>query len=268
MTTFQKTVKYLAMGFACFLAVCIIGGIISAVGLFGGFLGGDAVTEDMKTYTVATDITSLEVKVNAADLQIKQGETFSVESNLKYLTVEDKNGVLTIKETRKIANTYTGAALTLYIPDGAVFEKINIVTGAGRFTAEFLSAGTVNLEFGAGEVKIDTLIAASYADIEGGAGEITISGGALRNLDMEMGVGKLNLTSALTGECEFDMGIGESDITVLGNKDDYKLDIEKRIGNITVDGTAVSNTKIQGSGNNSIEITGGIGAVALNFQKQ
>lgn len=235
-------------------------------GLFGGFFGGDAVTEDIKTYAVSSDIQSLDIKINAADFTIKQGESFSVESNLKHLTVEDKNGILTIKEIKKFGSTYTGAVLTLYIPADTVFEKANITTGAGRMTVDGLSAGWVDFELGAGEVKIDTLIATNAINIEGGAGKITISDGALHNLDLEMGVGRLNLTSALTGESDFDLGVGESNITVIGNKDDYKLDIEKGIGNITVDGTSVSNIKGQGNGNNSIEVSGGIGAIDLKYQ--
>ena len=119
------------MAFAIFLTVSIIGGILSMFGLFGGFFGGDAVIEDIKTYSVSSEIQNLEVKINAADFTIKQGESFSVESNLKHLTVEDKNGVLTVKQTKKFAHTYTGAVLTLYIPADTVFEKANIITGAG-----------------------------------------------------------------------------------------------------------------------------------------
>ena len=267
MTTLQKVIKYLAMAFAILLAVSIIGGILSMFGLFGGFFGGDAVTENMKTYAVSADIHSLEVKINAADFTIKQGGSFSVESNLKHLTVEDKNGVLTIKETKKFSSTYTGAVLTLYVPADTVFEKADIATGAGRLTVDRLSANKMNFELGAGEVKIDTLIATSDIDIDGGAGKITISGGALHNLDLDMGVGQLNLTSALTGESDFDLGVGESNITVIGNKDAYKLDIEKGIGNITVDGTNVSNIKDQGNGNHSIDISGGIGTINLKFQE-
>ena len=236
-------------------------------GLFGGFFSGDAVTEDTKTYSVSSEIQSIEVKINAADFTIKQGESFSVESNLKYLTVEDKNGVLTIKETKKFANTYTGAVLTLYIPADTVFEKVNIITGAGRLTVDSLSASTMNFELGAGEVTIDTLVATSGIDIDGGAGKITVSGGALHNLDLDMGVGQLNLVSALTGDSDFDLGVGESNITIIGNRDDYKLDIEKGIGNITVDGASVSNIKGQGNGNNSIEVNGGIGAINLKFKE-
>ena len=157
--------------------------------------------------------------------------------------------------------------MTLYIPADAVFERANIITGAGRLTVDSLSAATINFELGAGEVTIDTLVAASDIDIDGGAGKITISGGALHNLDLDMGVGQLNLTSALTGESDFDLGVGESNITIIGNKDDYRLDIEKGLGNITVDDTSVSNIKGQGNGNNSIEVSGGIGAINLKFKE-
>lgn len=266
MTTFQKVLKYLAMAFAIFLAVSIIGGILSAVGLLGGFFGGDAVAEDMKTYAISADITDLVVEINAADFTVAQGESFCVESNLKHLTVSEENGVLTIRETNKFSRTYTGAVLTLYIPQDAVFEKATVKTGAGRLTVDRLAAGTMALELGAGEVNIGTLVATSEVDIEGGAGKVTLSDGALHNLDLDMGVGQLNLTAALTGKSDLDLGVGESNITVIGNKDDYALDIEKGLGSVTIDGTSVSDVKVQGNGNNSIEISGGIGAINLKYQ--
>ena len=254
------------MAFAIFLTVSIIGGLLSMFGLFGGFFGGDAVTEDIKTYSVSSDIQSLEVKINAADFTIKQGESFSVESNLKHLTVEDKNGVLTIKETKKFGVTYTGAVLTLYVPADTVFEKADITTGAGRLTVDHLSAGTMNFELGAGEVKIDTLIATTAVNIEGGAGKITISGGALHNLDLDMGVGQLNLTSALTGNCQLDLGVGESNITLIGSKENYKLDLEKGLGNISIDGVNVSDYGSSGNGTNKVEINGGVGSINVRFE--
>lgn len=267
MTTLQKVIKYLAYAFAVFLAVSIIGGILGMVGLFGGLFGGDAVFDDIKAYSVSSEIQTLEVKINAADFTVKQGENFSVESNLKHLVVEDQNGVLKIRETKKLSHNYTDAVLTLYIPKGAVFEKASIVTGAGRLTVDSLSAATMNFELGAGEVAIDTLVATSDIDVEGGAGKITISGGALHNLDLDMGLGQLNLVSALTGECDFDLGVGESNITVIGNREDYKLSIEKGLGSISVDGESVSAIKGQGGGKDRIEISGGVGAIRLNFEE-
>lgn len=265
MTTFQKVIKYLAMAFAIFLTVSIIGGLFSILGLFGGFFGGDAVTDDIQTYAVSSDIHGLEVNVGAADFTIKQGEKFLVESNLKHLTVEDKNGVLYVEETKKFGSTYNSALLTLYIPTDTMFEKINIKAGAGKLTVEHLSSDSINFELGAGEAVIESLVAASDVNIEGGAGKITIADGELHDLDLDMGVGQLNLTSALTGDCVFDLGMGESNIIVIGERENYELSIERGIGSVTVDGEGVSNLKEQDGNENSIDISGGIGAINLKF---
>lgn len=265
MTSLQKVIKYLAIAFAIFLAVSIIGGVLGAVGLFGGLFAGDAVTEEMKTYRVTSEICNLDIRINAADIAIKEGDAFSVQSNLKHLKVEEKGGVLSIEETRKYRGTYNGAVLTIYVPAGTVFDNTNLATGAGRLTIEKLSSGSLDFELGAGDVSIASLVATKSADIEGGAGRITISGGELKDLDLEMGVGQLNLTAALTGDCQLDLGVGESNITLIGNQDDYKLDLEKGIGNISVDGKPVSDYGSSGNGTNRVQINGGIGSIHVDF---
>ena len=265
MTTLQKVIKYLAMAFAVFLAVAIIGGVIGAVGLFDGLFAGDAVSDDIKTYSVTSEIRDLSIRINAADLYIKEGNAFSVESNLEHLKVAEKDGRLIIEETEILRGNYTGAVLTIYVPAGTVFDHTNLTTGAGRLTVEKLSSGTLVFQLGAGDVSINSLIATKSADIEGGAGRITIADGMLKNLDLEMGVGQLNLTAALSGNCQLELGVGKSNITLIGNKDDYALDLEKGIGNISVDGKDVSDYGSSGNGMNRVEINGGIGEIRVRF---
>lgn len=268
MTTFQKVIKYLAYALAVFLVVSIIGGILSAVGLFSGLFDGDNVLEDAKIYTVSDNITELDIRINAADFSIKQADAFSVESNLKHLTVKENDGVLTVEETKKFGKTYTGAMLVLYVPEGTVFEKADIITGAGIVSVDTLSADSLTLELGAGEVRIGSLTANKNADIDGGAGKITIADGSLRNLDLDMGVGQLDLTAVVLGNSEFDLGIGETNITLIGSKNDYTVDAEKGIGNMTVNGESVSDFNISGNGENNIDINGGIGAINLVFAEE
>ncbi len=227
-----------------------------------------ATTEDMKIYTVSSDINNLHIDINAADITIKQGEAFAVESNLKELTVTDEKGILSIKETKKPFGNYNAATLVITIPMDVVFENAELKTGAGRLIVDTLSAKVLDCDFGAGEIKIDRLSASLAADIDGGAGEITISGGSINNLDFDMGVGEFNFTAALTGKCDFDLGVGESNITLLGNKDDYTLDIEKGLGNISVDGDNISNTSGLGNGQNEVEINGGVGAIHVEFEEK
>ena len=277
MTTLQKVIKYLALAFAIFLTVSIVGGILSAVGLLGSLFSDDDaewgdVIGETKNYTVSSEISDLNIQINAADFYIKEGNSFSVESNLKNLEVDEKNGCLTLKDLTKIklngSNAYENAVLTIWVPVGTVFDNVNIKTGAGRFTVDSLSAATIGFELGAGDVTISKLIAEKSANIEGGAGRITISDGAIKNLDLEMGLGQLNLTSALTGDCNLDSGVGEMNVTLLGSKDDYELDIEKGIGNITIDGKNVTDFGSSGNGANEVDIHGGVGAINVRFNNE
>ena len=266
MSSFQKAIKYLAIAFAIFLIVSIFGGILGAVGILDGLFGRESATGDLKTYAVSEDITSLKVTINAADFTIKSDDAFSVESNLSNLTVQEKNGTLVITEKKKSGLNYNDAVLTLCIPEGFKFEEAQLTTGAGMLTVETLSAKKLQMELGAGEVNIQQLNADSKAKISGGAGALTISSGVLNDLDVKMGIGEMNLTAALLGSSELDYGIGEANLTLLGSKDDYRLELEKGIGDIRVEDQSMRNDSVYGSGMNEVEITGGIGAVYIVFQ--
>lgn len=268
MTTLQKAIKYFALAFAVFLAVSIIVGVCGFLMIIGNVFSDDAVTQDVKTYSVSSDVHSLEINISAANFTVSQAEEFAVKSNLKNISVEEKNGTLFITEGKKLSRFYDKAVVTLYIPNETVFEKVSITTGAGKFSVDSLSTERLVFYVGAGDVNIKSLTVTSNADIEGGAGRITVDDGAIKNLDLEMGAGQLKLTSALTGETELDLGVGASNINIKGNKDDYRLDVEKGLGSISVDGESFSNTDSYGSGQHIIDISGGVGAVSLNFKTE
>lgn len=267
MTSWQKAIKYMAIAFAICLIVSIISGIMGAVGLIGGFIDSDATADDVKTYNISQDITSLKIDINAADFTVTVGDEFKVESNLKDLTVKDTGGALTVIENKKWGRNYNSAVLRLYIPADFVFEKAEIETGAGRLTVDTLSADRLYLELGAGEVKITELNASQKSEIDGGAGAVTISGGQLHNLDFDMGVGELKLTSAVLGNSELDCGVGETSLTLTGSKDDYRIQLDKGLGDAKIDGQSMSDGSIYGDGSNKIEISSGVGAVKVNFEE-
>lgn len=266
MTLWQKAVKYAAIALAVLLIVSIIGGILGVFGILGWITEKDGVDQDMIQYPVSGTVNALEIHIVAADFTIKQADRFSVESNLKNLSVKESGGVLTIREKDSFATNYSGASLVLYIPAGFVFEDAQIETGAGRVQIGVLSAGKLELELGAGQVEIGELNASSRAKIEGGAGKVTVTGGTLYNLDLEMGVGQLKLTSALRGDCELDMGVGEANVTLVGTQADYRIRLQKGIGNATVEGVNGEAGGVYGTGVNEIEINGGVGSIKVSFQ--
>ncbi len=267
MTTLQKIIKYFAIAVAVGLIVSIIGGLAGIAGIFGGVLGEEGVSDTVKEYAVNAQIRDLEIEINAADLTIAYAQDFCVKSNLAYLRVSDANGCLSITETRKNGLRYEDAVLTLYIPEGFAFEEVEISTGAAKLTAETLSAGSLKLDLGAGKVEIRELNAKEKAVINGGAGEIIISGGVLNDLDLDMGVGELNMTAALLGESELNYGVGKAELTLIGTKEDYAVSFNKGLGSAVIDGRPVQDGAVIGTGTNRVDMDGGVGAAEVSFQK-
>lgn len=240
--------------------------ILSLVALVG-CVSGTVVVGEHKTYEITSDIKSLDIEINAADFVIEHSDKFSVESNLKYLTVTDENGVLKIVEDTKHAVRYNNAVLKVSIPADVVFEKVSIKTGAAKLTAQSISANNVKLRLGAGKVQFDSIVANEKIDIKGGAGQISILDGNLNNLRLDLGVGELDMTAQLLGDSKLKFGVGGSNLTLKGNKDDYNFDIKNGIGAITIDEIIASNFASSGNGQNHVKIKGGVGATNITFQK-
>ncbi len=250
------------------LSVAIAVAIIVVVATVGLIIGvdsmGSAVGEE-QNYEFGEDFlpTDLEIEIGGADVRIEQGEKFLVKSNLKYLNVRSFEGKATIKERTHSHSDYENAFLTIYLPEGVSLTELQIKTGAGRFYAESLSAEVVDLEFGAGEVTIDKLVATKDANIEGGAGKITIGDGSLRNLELVMGVGELALTTEIVGEGELVLGVGQTTLNILGLSDSYTFKMTKGIGDMTFNGSSVGQSTVIGNGTTEVEIVGGIGSISL-----
>ena len=270
MNSAQKVIKYLALAFAIFLSVSIIGGIIMGLTGISYILSGkndDAVGE-MQVYPIEGDISSLSVSLSGAELTIKTADKFSVESNHKYISVKTENGQLCISETKKLFSVHPkGVSVILSIPEDFVFDEATVETGAGRVEINSLSADVLTLSLGAGEAEIKNLTASSRADIDGGAGKLTINGGRLCNLKLDMGVGELILKSRIEGQSYIDNGIGETKLTLLGSREDYRIEIDKGIGEAKLEGESMRDDSVYGAGKNHIEIDGGIGAINIVFQE-
>lgn len=268
MTTWQKAIKTAATVFAVLLAVSIIGGILGAAGLIGLMVDGDAVTDEMQTYSVSSDIVSIRLDIQAADVTIRNGDVIALESNIRGLSVDEKNGVLKVVENgrRGWRIQDNRAALVLTLPEEYELDNANIATKAGRLTVGRLNAKSASLELGAGEVMITRLNARSRAKIEGGAGAVSINGGSIHNLDADMGVGALAMAVELRGRSEIDCGVGELKLALVDSMDNYRIDLDKGIGRATVNDNELRNGETFGTGDNTVSIDGGVGEITVVFK--
>ena len=164
-------------------------------------------------------------------------------------------------------NIHGKAMLTLYIPENIVLDKVEISTGAGRTDLKNLQANLIDMQFGAGEAILQNISASDNTFIKAGAGKLIIKDSKFHNLDLDMGVGQFEFSGMLLGSNSLKMGVGSSQIDLTGSLDDYKLNIEKGLGDIYVNEDKINNNTQLGQGDRELFFEGGIGSVRINFSE-
>lgn len=265
MTSAQKIIKYLALAFAAFLIFSIVSSIMYVVLSFTNIFDSDNhVVDKIEELKVTEGASVLDVQVNTADIIIKQGESFKIETNNKYIEVNEDGNKLFINETR---NNWFGnrsdSKLLIYVPINFVFDGVVIESDAGKIEVDNLLTKNLVLDLGAGKTTINNLVVYEEASIDGGAGKISIGNGLINNLDFDMGVGELSLSSKITGDSDIDAGIGKIRLNLIGT--DYKIKVDKGIGSSIINGQSIKDETYYGNGMNIINIDGGVGNIDISY---
>lgn len=269
MSSTQKLIKNIALAFAFFLIVSIIGSIMFFYNLIGDiFFGEKNLLEEPNIIEVSNKTDNLTIEVATTNLTIKQGKEFKVETNSSYIEVKQKGNQLTIKEEAQgIFNTKRIADTIIYIPKDIKLENTYLETGAGVVKIEYLNTSKLDFKLGAGKVDIKNIIVLKKSKIAGGTGQLNIKDSTFTDTTLELGMGEVNVKSELLGNTKINCGIGSSNITIIGKEEDYQIDLTKGIGSAKINNKSIDSNKSYGNGDNLISINGGIGSINVNFQE-
>lgn len=265
MTTLQKVIKYLALGFAAVLVLGIICGVAGVVRSLTGLLIEDSVSGEVYEENLTGEIKTLDVSISGAELTITTGDVPSVKVVGDKITVKNVDGHLKIKEKNSLFHA-TNANKTIVVVLPASLDSVSIETGAGKLNIEGIEAHKLELSLGAGNTVLKNVTVSGEAQIEGGVGALEVIDSTVRDMDLDMGIGNVSIKAALLGESKFSCGIGDFDLTLTGGKDTYTLDIDKGVGNVTVDGTDVHGSYKVGNGSGRVDIDCGVGSVTVVFE--
>ncbi|MBQ2937400.1 MAG: DUF4097 family beta strand repeat protein [Clostridia bacterium] len=277
MTTAQKVIKYIATAFAVFLIITIISAILSGgYALLNAFglihTNNNIVTEDLKVISnEVKEISTLKLDLSFTNLEIKTGDNFKVETNNSKITFTNNNGSVKIKEENHnwLTNNNRVSNLIIYLPEDMIsLDETKIETGAGNINIERLNTQSLYLELGAGDVKIENLTVTEEAKIDGGVGRTELKSCKINSLKANLGMGEFVFNGILTGKSEIDSGVGAINIDLIDNKKNYKIDVSKGLGNVTLDGQKLEMDKVYGTGENYLDIDGGIGEIKINFKEE
>ena len=277
MTTTQKIIKYIATAFALFLIVTIISMLLSGsyalLSAFGLIKSSDnQMLEDLKVISNETkEVSTLKIELACTNLEIKTGSSFKVETNNPNINYAEENGSVKIKE--KDLNWFkqndVTSDLIIYIPEDMILiDETKIEAGAGRINIEKVNTQGLYLELGAGDVHIENVIATGESKIDGGLGKTELLSCEINNLKANLGMGEFVFSGKLTGKSKINSGIGAINIDFMDSKENYTISVSKGIGNVTLDGQKLEMDRMYGTGENYLDVDGGVGEIKIDFNDE
>ena len=152
MTAFQKVIKYLAIAFAIYLIIMIVGVVFSVFAVIIGLekWSNSSNQEIIEHNTVEySDVKNMDIKLGICKLDIKEGEQLKVETSevTDKFKCEVKNGTLKIEDNKMNTNIFKNKVpqVTIYIPKDYEFNEIDLELGINNSNiyeeTDLLSAG-------------------------------------------------------------------------------------------------------------------------------
>jgi len=138
--------------------------------------------------------------------------------------------------------------IRFYVPKGTVFQNADLKLGAGEFDIHNLQADNLTIEMGAGEVHIEKLDVAN-ATVEIGVGSFTA--------DLASVGSTLNVSCAM----------GSIDMTLQGSKEDYNINGDCAMGDISIAGRSLSSGQTGNvSASKTINAQCSMGSIDIRFE--
>ena len=250
----------------------IAGVIIAIVGVAvllctmgaAGWNYNDAMEWEEDTYAATSEVTKLNVKINAGKVIIKRSETDTVSIKYQHNDVfkteitESTNGTLSIeagkKEWYKITFWHKFTAPTTEIEVGQnCTPTINLTLNAGTVNIGdgdwgermdvTINAGTVSF----GELTVDKLkvkinagaMSASKIDCQQVKCELNAGGFEVKEIvcdtfDCDISAGSVDVKKLDSRDIKIDVSAGAANLNVAGSKSDYNIKVDKSAGSCNV----------------------------------
>jgi len=154
--------------------------------------------------------------------------------------------------------------ISVYIPDGKMFDEVKFDGGVGSVNAEQINARSLIIGGGVGEYNIKDMITENLK-IDGGVGSVKINGIINGDTKIDAGVGEIKITGQANGNIKLNTGVGNATLDLTGNINDYNIKADRGIGSIRLNGNKMPDS-IQNDGKYNIDIDAGVGSININIK--
>lgn len=238
----------------------------------------NVVSGDVNKYSLGYGIKSLNIEVGGCVFYFltSEDENFYVEAeNMGKFQSFVEGETLYLKSTHHmkdvtdLSDEFKRHKITLYVPEGSVFEDVNIDLGAGQLIMKDISSDEMSLEVGAGQITADYL-QAKQCNIEVGMGEIVVEDMMMGDLNAETGMGHLNMKGTVNKNLTAECSMGAIEMKLNGDENDFNYNLDAAMGSVSIgreDYSGLAHEKTVDNGaNKMMDIDCAMGAIDITFQ--
>lgn len=256
----NRIIKTFAFILAAIVIISMLGGIYAlCITVFDLFQSNQI--ENQIQYDSL--MSSLDIDLKTANLEIKLGDKLLVSTTNKYVTTYQNNNNIVIKEKKHSLLSKDNNKVIITVPDNFLLDIVEIDITSGSIKIDKLETKRLNLDLGSGTTKINNLLVTDKTKIDCGSGKFLLNNGNLSNLNLDTGLGDTILNTKIIGNSNIETDIGKLELNLIGSLNDYELTIDKGVGSIKLNNESLKDKSVVGTGNNYLLIEGGIGLTSI-----
>ena len=256
----NRIIKTFAFILAAIVIISMLGGIYAlCITVFDLFQSNQI--ENQIQYDSL--MSSLDIDLKTANLEIKLGDKLLVSTTNKYVTTYQNNNNIVIKEKKHSLLSKDNNKVIIMVPDNFLLDIVEIDITSGSIKIDKLETKRLNLDLGSGTTKINNLLVTDKTKIDCGSGKFLLNNGNLSNLNLDTGLGDTILNTKIIGNSNIETDIGKLELNLIGSINDYELTIDKGVGSIKLNNESLKDKSVVGTGNNYLLIEGGIGLTSI-----
>lgn len=224
------------------------------------------------------DIKELDLDIGASELRIEyeDTDTYQVHVGQRYAAENSckvKDGALKIESStdiRLFSGQYQPQEIRLIIPESASLREIDVTIGAGALIAEKLEGKEIELEVGAGNIEVETLISEKEMNLSVGAGNMEIGAVQAGKLEAACEAGRMYVDNAkVSSNVDVNCDVGYFYMNLAEEESSFNYDLECSLGDLSVGGESHSGLdfedKIDNGANRSLKAECNVGSLEIEF---
>ena len=256
----NRIIKTFAFILAAIVIISMLGGIYAlCITIFDLFQSNQIENQ----FQYDSLMSSLDIDLKTANLEIKLGDKLLVSTTNKYVTTYQNNNNIVIQEKKHSLLSKDNNKVIITVPDNFLLDIVEIDITSGSIKIDKLETKRLNLDLGSGTTKINNLLVTDKTKIDCGSGKFLLNNGNLSNLNLDTGLGDTILNTKILGNSNIETDIGKLELNLIGSLNDYELTIDKGVGSIKLNNESLKDKSVVGTGNNYLLIEGGIGLTSI-----